>query len=94
VLGGHIELDAHGNGFGLGSHYHPDEHVLQMHHDALIALPEIVGQFNGFYTRFGMFVMVDQNLVLAAAGLGLAVLLAVAAWGIRRLIISRRQDGA
>jgi hydroxyacylglutathione hydrolase len=94
VLGGHIELDSHGNGFGLGSHYHPNEHVLQMTHDALIALPEIVGQFNGFYTRFGMFVMVDQTLVLAAIGLALAILLMAAVWGIRHFVISRRRDAA
>lgn len=90
VLGGHIELDAHGHGFGLGSHYHPNEHALQMTHDALVALPEIVGQFNGFYTRFGMFVMVDQNRVLGAIALVLGLLLVAAVWGIRRLIIRRR----
>lgn len=94
VLGGHIELDAEGHGFGLGSHYHPHEHVLQMDHDVLIALPAIVGQFNGFYTRFGMFVMVDQNRVLSAIGLCLVLLLAAVVWGIRYLIIRRREDAA
>jgi hydroxyacylglutathione hydrolase len=92
VLGGHIELDAKGHGFGLlGSDYHPNEHVLQMPRDALLALPEIVGQFNGFYTRFGMFVMLSQNRILAAIGLALAMLLAAAVLGIRHLIMSRRQ---
>jgi hydroxyacylglutathione hydrolase len=94
VLGGHIELDAHGNGFGLRSHYHPDEHELQMSHDALVALPEIVGQFNGFYTRFGMFVMVDQNLVLGAIALALAILVGAAVWGVRHLIFSSRLQRA
>jgi glyoxylase-like metal-dependent hydrolase (beta-lactamase superfamily II) len=91
VLGGHIELDAKGHGFGLlGSDYHPNEHVLQMPRDALLALPEIVGQFNGFYTRFGMFVMLSQNRILAAIGLALALLLAAVVLGIRHLLISRR----
>jgi len=94
VLGSHIELDADGHGFGLWSHYHPKEHVLQMDHDVLVALPEIIGQFNGFYTRFGMFVMVDQSRVLGTIGLALAILLVGVAWGIRHLIISRRQDSA
>ncbi|MGC1457124.1 MAG: MBL fold metallo-hydrolase [Steroidobacteraceae bacterium] len=93
VLGGHIELDAAGHGFGLlGSDYHPNEHALQMSRDALLALPEIVGQFNGFYTRFGMFVMLNQNLILAAIALALALLLVAALWGIRQLIIHRRQN--
>jgi hypothetical protein len=62
-----------------------------MTHDALLALPEIVGQFNGFYTRFGMFVMVDQNRVLGAMALVFVMLLAAAVWGIRYWIIRRRQ---
>jgi hypothetical protein len=65
-----------------------------MDHDVLVALPEIIGQFNGFYTRFGMFVMVDQSRVLGTIGLALAILLVGVAWGIRHLIISRRQDSA
>jgi hydroxyacylglutathione hydrolase len=90
VLGGHIELNAHGYGFGLLSHYHPNEHVLQMPRDALIALPVIVGQFNGFYTRYGMFVMADQNRILGAVVAALAILLLGAALGIRHLILRRR----
>ncbi|HEV2703330.1 MAG TPA: MBL fold metallo-hydrolase [Steroidobacteraceae bacterium] len=93
VLGGHIDLDADGHGFGwLGSHYHPNEHVLQMPYDALTALPVIVGQFNGFYTRYGMFVMLNYNLVLGAIILGLAILLAVVVLAIRHLIIRRREN--
>ena len=86
VLGGHIELDADGHGFGvLGSRYHPNEHALQMSRDVLLALPEIIGRFNGFYTRFGMFVMLNQNLVLAAIAVALVLLLVAAVWGIRQL---------
>jgi glyoxylase-like metal-dependent hydrolase (beta-lactamase superfamily II) len=93
VLGGHIELDAHGYGFGLlGSDYHPNEHVLQMPRDALVALPAIVGQFNGFYTRFGMFVMLNQNRILAASAIALAIVLLAVALGIRQLLIRRRQN--
>jgi hydroxyacylglutathione hydrolase len=91
VLGGHIELDANGYGFGvLGSHYHPNEHALQMTHDALVALPVIVGEFNGFYTRYGMFVMLNQDRILGALAIALVILLLAAVLGIRHLIIRRR----
>jgi hydroxyacylglutathione hydrolase len=90
VLGGHIELDAEGHGFGLlGSDYHPNEHALQMPRDALLALPVIVGQFNGYYTRFGMFVMLDQNRILATIALALAILLVALVWSVRHFVRAR-----
>jgi glyoxylase-like metal-dependent hydrolase (beta-lactamase superfamily II) len=90
VLGGHIELDAHGESVPLGSHYHPNEHVLQLSKADLMGLPAVVRRFNGFYTRDGMYVMLSQNRVLAVMGAAvLAVLLALVLL-VRRLIKARR----
>jgi hydroxyacylglutathione hydrolase len=46
VLGGHIELDADGDTLPWESQYHPNEHVLQMTKDDLLALPVAVRGFN------------------------------------------------
>jgi hydroxyacylglutathione hydrolase len=53
VLGGHIEVNAAGETFTWESQYHPDEHVLQLTQDDLLALPAVVSSFNGFYTTSG-----------------------------------------
>lgn len=66
VLGGHVELNAHGDTFDFGSTYHPDEHALPLSKQDLLALPDRIAKFNGFYTQDGMFVMFDQYRVLAA----------------------------
>ncbi len=93
VLGGHIELDAKGHGYGLlGSTYHPNEHVLQMPRDALIALPVIVGEFNGFYTRYGIFVMLSQNRILAAIAVALLVLLTLVVLAVRPAFSRRGEN--
>jgi hydroxyacylglutathione hydrolase len=42
VLGGHIELDADGETFPWESQYHPNEQVLQMTKDDLLALPAAI----------------------------------------------------
>jgi hydroxyacylglutathione hydrolase len=75
VLGGHIELDTDGNTISFGSSYHPREHALEMTREDLLALPGVVARFNGFYTRDGMYVMLNQNRVFGAAIAGGAVLL-------------------
>jgi len=90
VLGGHIELDADGDGYGLGAHYHPNEHVLQMTRADVLELPALVNQFNGFYTRVGPILMLNQNRVLAASAIGLLIALVGAVWGSRRYIRYRR----
>ncbi|RDS79547.1 MBL fold metallo-hydrolase [Dyella monticola] len=77
VLGGHIELDAQGNTFDFGSTYHPNEHVLPLSKDDLLAFPARVAKFNGFYTQDGMFVMFNQFRVLGAE-LGIVVLVLAA----------------
>jgi hydroxyacylglutathione hydrolase len=78
VLGGHIELDAHGDTFDFGSTYHPDEHALQLTKQDLLGLPALLTHFNGFYSQDGMFVMMNQWRVLAAElVLVMAVLVAI-----------------
>ncbi len=82
VLGGHIELDTDGNSISLGSSYHPREHALQMTREDLLALPDVVARFNGFYTRDGMYVMLNQNSVFSAAIAGGAALVGGLAFAI------------
>ena len=64
VLGGHIELDANGETFPWESQYHPNEHVLQMTKEDLLALPAAILSFNGFYSRSGKFIMINSIRML------------------------------
>ncbi len=73
VLGGHVELNAKGETFPFTSHYRPDEHVLQLTKQDLLALPAVLSNFNGFYSKSGMFVMINQTRELI--GLAIAALL-------------------
>jgi hydroxyacylglutathione hydrolase len=74
VLGGHIELDKSGKTF-FGTRYHPDERPLQLTREDLLALPEIVSGFNGFYARRGVYLLMNQNRILILLGAGAIVLL-------------------
>ena len=74
VLGAHIELGESGKTF-LGTRYHPNERPLQLTKQDLLALPGIVSGFNGFYTKRGVYVLMNQNRILALLGLGAVVLL-------------------
>jgi glyoxylase-like metal-dependent hydrolase (beta-lactamase superfamily II) len=75
VLGGHIEVNAAGETFPWGSQYHPDEHVLRLTKDDLLALPAAVSSFNGFYTTSGKFIMLNSMRVLVAQAIGAAAVL-------------------
>jgi len=74
VLGGHAEMNTAGELFPWESQYHPQEHVLQMSKNDLLALPAAVSNFNGFYTKSGSFVMINSMHTLIA----FAILLAAA----------------
>ncbi len=91
VLGGHIELNAAGETFPWESDYHPQEHVLQLSKDDLLALPEAVGRFNGFYTRSGNFVLMNQIRVLIAVGTVAVIILLAIAIGLIRFVRGRRR---
>jgi glyoxylase-like metal-dependent hydrolase (beta-lactamase superfamily II) len=94
VLGGHIELDADGGTLPMGSQYHPREHPLPLTKQDLLALPGIVGSFNGFYNQSGMFVMYSQTRILLAIGFVLLGVLAalgiVLRWYLRRRKVRRQ----
>jgi hydroxyacylglutathione hydrolase len=94
VLGSHIELDAAGSAYPMGSRHHPDERPLQLTKADLLALPAALASFNGFYTRDANFIISNpiHNLV-ALAALALAVLVLLA-WGVRRLVLRRRRKRA
>jgi hydroxyacylglutathione hydrolase len=74
VLGAHIELDESRKTF-FGTRYHPNERPLQLTKQDLLALPEIVSGFNGFYAKRGMYVLMNQNRILILLGVGAVVLL-------------------
>jgi hydroxyacylglutathione hydrolase len=75
VLGGHIELDADGETLPWESQYHPNEHVLQMTKDDLLALPAAVSSFNGFYTKSGKFVLMNSMHIFIAFSVVAGVIL-------------------
>ena len=74
VLGAHIELDESGKTF-LGTRYHPNEHPLQLTKQDLLALPEVVSGFNGFYAKRGVYVLMNQNRILLLLGVGAVIVL-------------------
>jgi hydroxyacylglutathione hydrolase len=90
VLGGHIELNAAGRAYRFGSHYHPNEHRLELAKADLTALPVALERFNGFYARYPNYILTNpiRNL-LALAVVAVAVLIFVV-WGLRRLLRRRR----
>lgn len=93
LLGGHIEMNVHGKLFPWQSHYHPDEHVLQMKQQDLLALPAALSHFNGFYSESGGFVMMNPIRILTAEGLAAGLVLAGLIWIAVRYFRRRRLVG-
>ena len=60
VLGGHIEFNNEGKTFPWKSHFHPNEHTLQLTKDDLVALPDAVSNFHGSSTQYGKFLMMKS----------------------------------
>lgn len=60
VLGGHIEFNNEGKTFPWKSHFHPNEHILQLTKDDLDALPDAVSNFHGSSTQYGKFLMMKS----------------------------------
>lgn len=94
VLGGHIELDASGNAWSLGYHYHPNEHVLQLTKQDFMSLPSVLSQFNGFYNQRGMFVMYSQTRILVAVAIVLILILVGLVMVVVRFIRRRKKRRA
>jgi hydroxyacylglutathione hydrolase len=91
ILGGHIELNAAGRAYRFGSHYHPNEHRLELAREDLTALPAAFESFNGFYAQHPNYILTNpiHNLV-ALAIIAVAVLILIM-WGVRRLWRRRRR---
>jgi hydroxyacylglutathione hydrolase len=90
ILGGHIELNAAGRTYRFGSHYHPNEHRLELVKADLTALPAAFERFNGFYARYPNYILTNPiHDLVAIAVIGVAVLIFVV-WGLRRLLRRRR----
>ncbi|WP_114240703.1 MBL fold metallo-hydrolase [Dyella sp. C9] len=76
ILGGHIELDRHGQSEPLGSSIHPDERALPLGKSDLEQLPAMLAGFNGIYSQSGAYVMYSQTRMLQIAGIATVLLLA------------------
>jgi hydroxyacylglutathione hydrolase len=91
VLGGHIEKDRGGRLFEWKSTHHPDEAPLPLSKADVLALPEALEAFNGFYSRTGNFVIMNPIHVLVAIGAAALVALATLGYGVWAL--ARRSFG-
>ena len=81
VLGGHIELDAQGRLFAHGASHHPHEARLELGKQHVLALPDALRGFNGFYAAHDGFVLTHPMHLLTALGIGALILLGLLAWG-------------
>jgi hydroxyacylglutathione hydrolase len=91
VLGGHIEMNSAGELFPWESQYHPHEHVLQLTKDDVLALPETIRSFNGFYRVHGKFTMENSMRILIAFGIGALAIAAAIVWFLVRYIARRKR---
>jgi len=90
ILGGHIELDTAGRAYRFGSHYHPNEHRLELARADLARLPEAFERFNGFYARYPNYILTNPIRNILALSSTALVLLGVAGFGLYRLWRRRR----
>ena len=90
VLGAHIELDAHGDPYSFGSTHHPSERALPLPPADLQALPAALAGFNGFYSRYPDFIVVNSIHILVALASGLLLIVTALVWLVRRLWKRRR----
>jgi len=91
VLGTHIEVNANGDTFAWGSHYHPQEHSLELTQEDLFQLPSALNEFNGFYTRHGRLILMNSIRILEAEAIAALALLVLIIWGVCRFVRQRRQ---
>ena len=91
ILGGHIELNAAGGAYRFGSHYHPNEHRLELAREDLAALPAAFETFNGFYARHPNYILTNPNRILLTLAIIAVAVLIFIAWGVSRLVRRRRR---
>src|SRR5438874_9922670 len=94
ILGGHIELNQAGRTYRFGSHYHPNEHRLELARADLTALPAAFEHFNGFYARYPNYVLTNPIHNILVLVFAVLVVLSVAAFGLYRLWRRRRRRGS
>jgi hydroxyacylglutathione hydrolase len=94
ILGGHIELNAAGRAYRFGSHYHPNEHRLELARADLAALPAAFDRFNGFYARYPNYILTNPIHNILALLFAVLVVLSLAAFGLYRLWRRRRRRRA
>ena len=85
ILGGHIELNTAGKAYRFGSHYHPDEHRLELARADLTALPAALEHFNGFYARYPNYILTHPIHNILALLSAVLVVLSLAVFGLYRL---------
>ena len=90
VLGGHIELDEAGDIF-WGTSYHPNERRLDLNKEDLLALPDIVAGFNGFYNERGGYLLINQNRMLLIFGFTVLLAIIAVVLGVRRSWVRRKR---
>ncbi len=89
ILGGHIELNAAGRAYRFGSHYHPNEHRLELTREDLTGLPAAFERFNGFYARYPNYVLTNPIRNFLALAIIAVTVLVFIVWGVRRLLRRR-----
>ena len=92
-VGAHIELNNAGRAYRFGSHYHPDEHRLELAKEDLTALPAAFESFNGFYARYPNYILTNPNRNLVALAIIAVAVLIFIVWGMYQLVCRRRQRG-
>jgi hydroxyacylglutathione hydrolase len=90
VLGAHIELDVMGKPYPSGATYHPNERTRPLTVFDVDALPAALADFNGFYSTYPNFIVVNPIHNLIALALGVIVVLTLLVWITRRLWKRRR----
>lgn len=90
VLGAHIEMNREEELFPWGSTHHPDERALPLTKEDLLSLPATLRSFNGFYTKHGKWVLLNQNRQLMAMGAGAVLLMVALSWLVWRYFLRPR----
>lgn len=90
VLGGHVELDVDGNLYPHGATFHPRERDMALTKADALALPAALADFNGIYATHANFVITNPKRNLALLAGAVVLVLALAIWGVVRLLRRRR----
>jgi hydroxyacylglutathione hydrolase len=93
VFGAHIELDVTGAPYEGGATYHPNERIRPLTVFDVDALPAALADFNGFYSTYPNFIVVNPIHNLIALAAGVVAVLVLLGWLTRWLWRRRRVSG-